>query len=77
MPIKCWLVFDLSNGDQLSHRYVWWFDTRKAARDHIAWQKKQKHAAELSQPIKYIRELTWKSDLTLSKEANNGESFDK
>lgn len=53
MPTEIWLVFDLSNGDELSHRYVWWFETRAAAREHIAWQRAQSHAARLSQPSKW------------------------
>ena len=48
-----WLVFDLSNGHAPVVRYVWWFDTRKDAREHIAWQKSRKHYAELSEPVKF------------------------
>lgn len=52
---KIWLVFDLDNGDESKGHYVWWFHTRKQAREHIKFQKKQKFAAKLSQPICYIR----------------------
>lgn len=48
-----WLVFDMSNGDRGSKRYVWWFDTKKQAKDHIDWQRKQKWNAELSEPHKF------------------------
>jgi hypothetical protein len=48
-----WLVFDMSNGDKLSKRYVWWFDTKKQANEHIKWQRKQKWCATLSAPHKF------------------------
>jgi hypothetical protein len=63
----CWLVFDLSNGDPLSRRYVWWFETLKAARDHIAWQKKQKFSADLSPPMKFIPAFEKKRRMKLNK----------
>lgn len=47
-----WIVFDLSNGHQCANRYVWWFDTRQAAREHIKDQKTKKYAARLSVPRK-------------------------
>jgi hypothetical protein len=47
-----WLCFDLSNGHRPSHRYVWWFDSRKDAEAHRRWQKKFPHAAQLSVPVK-------------------------
>jgi len=50
-----WLVFDLDNGDEDKGYYVWWFPTRKMAREHIAWQKQKKDNAELSAPIKFVR----------------------
>lgn len=31
---EVWLVFDLSNGDSETQRYVWWFDTEAQA---LAW----------------------------------------
>jgi hypothetical protein len=49
-----WIVFDLDNGHPLSHRYCWCFETRKLARDHIKWQRKQKYAARLSPPMRYV-----------------------
>ncbi len=49
-----WLVFDMSNGCERTHRYCWWFPTREAAREHIRWQKTQRFAARLSQPTKVI-----------------------
>lgn len=50
----CWLVFDLDNGNPGSRQYVWWFETRQAAREHIAWQKAQEYSAELSRPMKFL-----------------------
>lgn len=47
-----WLVFDMSNGDKPSKRYVWWFDSIKQARKHIKHQRQMKYAATLSSPIK-------------------------
>lgn len=49
-----WLLFDLSNGDNQTKRYVWWFDTRDKALNHRKWQRKQKYSACLSMPIRYI-----------------------
>ena len=49
-----WLVFDLCNGHAPGKRYVWWFDTRKDARDHIAWQRRDKRHAELAGPVKFV-----------------------
>jgi hypothetical protein len=46
-----WIVFDMANGDSGSKRYVWWFDTRKAAREHINHQR-DTYGAELSAPHK-------------------------
>lgn len=49
-----WLVFDQSNGHAESRRYVWWFDSREAARQH-----KLEHCgpdkADLSHPIPFVR----------------------
>ena len=50
-----WLMFDLSNGHRGSSRYVWWFETRKDAFAHREWQMSQKHGADLSQPVKFVR----------------------
>ena len=49
-----WLVFDLDNGHGPTKRYVWWFDTRKEAREHIKFQSKNKFAAKLSRPKKFL-----------------------
>lgn len=54
-PNKIWVIFDLSNGDELSRRYIWYFETREKAINHIKWQKEQKYSAKLSRPIKYIK----------------------
>jgi hypothetical protein len=48
-----WLVFDLDNGHAPHKNYVWWFTTKTLALEHIEWQKKQKHAANLSKPMKF------------------------
>lgn len=48
-----WLLFDLGNGTWVSKRYVWWFESRTAARNHRKWQLKQKYPVALSQPMKY------------------------
>lgn len=32
-----WLLFDIDNGDSGSKHYVWWFDSRKKAREHKQW----------------------------------------
>ena len=48
-----WIVFDKDNGNENSKRYCWCFETRKLAREHIKFQKRMKHSAKLSQPIKY------------------------
>lgn len=55
-PKECWLVFDISNGDELSKRYVWWFDTKQQADNYIEEQRERDFAAELNGPIKYSRE---------------------
>lgn len=54
-PKECWLVFDLSNGDELSKKYVWWFYTKKQANAHIEEQKDREFSAELTEPVKYSR----------------------
>jgi hypothetical protein len=45
-----YVVFDMSNGHSTSHRYIWWFDTKKDAFNHIKEYKSKKYAAELSEP---------------------------
>ena len=52
---EIWLVFDLDNGHAPHKNYVWWFETKELALEHIKWQKKQKHAASLSEPMKFCR----------------------
>lgn len=47
-----YVLFDLSNGDVLTRRYLWWFDTRKQAMEHRKEQKKMKYGADLSMPVK-------------------------
>ncbi len=54
---KAWVCFDLDNGHKSNKNdagkgYVWVFTTRKEARAHCRNQKKLKHSARLSQPIK-------------------------
>lgn len=50
-----WLVFDLSNGHRGAHRYVWWFDTKRDALEHIRDQRLHRWAADLSDPVRYER----------------------
>ena len=52
-PNKIWVVFDLSNGDELTKQYAWYFKTRERARKHIRWVKHIKYAARLSGPMLY------------------------
>ena len=53
---EIWVLFDQSNGDSETKRYMWWFDTRKAARDHKHWQNKVYKGAELKGPVKFKRQ---------------------
>lgn len=48
-----WILFDTANGDKLTKRYCWWFDTRKQAREHKARQKKMLYGAPLIGPFKF------------------------
>lgn len=48
--MKFWVIFDMSNGDSGSRRYVWWFDTKKAALEHLKHQRSNPNNAELSEP---------------------------
>lgn len=50
-----WVLFDQANGDKESRRYLWWFDTRKAAREHKHWQNDIYKGATLKGPIKFTR----------------------
>lgn len=50
-----WLVFDLCNGHPGSQQYVWWFRTRKEARDHIKHVSKTPHGVEYSAPQLWIK----------------------
>lgn len=47
-----WVLFDMSNGDKSARRYLWWFDTRKAARAHRASQTGTPGTARLSAVVK-------------------------
>lgn len=58
MPLAVWLLFDKANGDQRSHRYCWFFSTRRQAREHKCWQEKQKHGAELAGPFRFECDLS-------------------
>lgn len=55
-----WLVFDLCNGDSGKCRYVWWFDTRKDAREHTRWQRRDRRNADLAGPVKFVPSNTLK-----------------
>ena len=52
---EAWLVFDLNNGHPGVRQYVWWFRTRKEARDHIREQRSNPRNARLSAPTRWIR----------------------
>ncbi len=54
-----WLLFDLDNGHRGSHHYVWWFDSRKEAREYKTWHDKScgenppnPHRTELVGPVR-------------------------
>lgn len=46
-----WLLFDVDNGHEPSKHYCWWFNTRKHARQHKQWQKRNQ-GAKLVGPVK-------------------------
>jgi len=47
---KFWVLFDMSNGSHARH-YVWWFDTKKAAKEHLKRQHANPNHAKLSDPV--------------------------
>ena len=49
-PVSVWLLFDLSNGDGLTHRYVWVFKTKAEALAHRKEQHQKENHARLSPP---------------------------
>jgi hypothetical protein len=51
-----WLVFDNSNGDEESKRYVWWFETLNRAKKWITHFRSSsvKHKTTISKPVKFI-----------------------
>lgn len=49
-----WVLFDTSNGDEASHRYLWWFDTRREAREHRAKQHANPEWVRLSRPVRMV-----------------------
>ncbi len=54
-PRTIWVLFDLDNGHG-DLRYLWYFKTRRAAREHRKWQAKLRNSARLSSPQKWIRQ---------------------
>jgi len=50
---KFWVLFDMSNATTRSHarHYVWWFDTKKAAKEHLKRQHANPDHARLSDPV--------------------------
>ena len=46
-----WLVFDLGNGHAPTKRYVWWFDSKKDAREHVKFYRQNPDNVKLSEPI--------------------------
>lgn len=52
-----WILFDVSNGDIASKRYLWWFDTRQKAREYKHYQNNVlKNKAKLVGPWKFKKE---------------------
>ena len=49
-----WLVFDTSNGHAAGRRYVWWFDSRDDAREHMRQQRERARSAGLAGPVKFV-----------------------
>ena len=52
---EVWLVFDLSNGDSETQRYVWWFDTEAQAVAWLAEARARPLSATFSEPVRYAR----------------------
>lgn len=50
--MKFWVLIDLSNGDENSRRYLWWFASKKKAKEHRKHQMSVYGNATLSKPIK-------------------------
>lgn len=56
-PKVAWIVFDMDNGDPGSHRYVWWFPTRREAREKVReHERNYPQYARLAGPLKYVLE---------------------
>lgn len=51
-----WLLFDIDNGHSRSHHYVWWFETRKLAREfkehHLQQRANGKSRTDLVGPVR-------------------------
>lgn len=47
-----WLLFDLDNGHRGSRHYVWWFDSRKEAREYKTWHNEDPQRTELVGPVR-------------------------
>ena len=50
--MKFWVLVDLSNSHNDSRRYLWWFSSKKAAKEHRKAQLALPTNATLSKPIK-------------------------
>lgn len=50
--VHAWVLFDTSNGDEISHRYLWWFNTRREATVHRRNQHAKTGTARLSRPVR-------------------------
>ena len=57
-PSHMWVLIDLANGDagykHGAHNYLWWFYTRKAAREHLQHHKDNPKYVDLAGPFKYL-----------------------
>lgn len=54
-----WVLFDLDNRNEHSSGYLWWFETRKQAREHKKHQEMNLYNARLSQPQKWVRSVLY------------------
>lgn len=49
-----WILIDVSNSNARSKNYLWWFETRKLARDFKEWHESTyKAGASLVGPLHY------------------------
>lgn len=70
-----WILVDVSNSNQRSKNYLWWFETRALARSHLEHQRTvYPDKATLIGPYKYItadRKRTWPASMPHPRGATN------